>query len=77
VTPHFFKESPEICNKPYRSKCGSGEVVPVHTMMAYRGRGVVEAQINSFLTSALDGREWSASRTDSFTHRERTTVLTE
>jgi len=42
---------------------GKGKVVPVlliehHTMKA-------------FLTSALDGGEWSASRPGRFTHRER------
>jgi hypothetical protein len=37
-------------------------------MKAYWG---VEVYLYAFLTSALDGGEWSASRPGSFTHRER------
>jgi len=32
--------------------------------------GGVELHLNAFLTSAIDGGEWSASRTGSFTPRE-------
>jgi hypothetical protein len=37
-------------------------------MKAYRG---VEVQIHSYLTSALDGGEWLASRPGHFTPREK------
>jgi len=33
--------------------------------------GGVEVQLHTFLTSALDGDEWSTSRTGCFTPRER------
>jgi hypothetical protein len=35
--------------------------------------GVVNAQFYSFLASARDGNEWSASRSGCFTHKERDT----
>jgi hypothetical protein len=39
-----------------------------HTMKTYCG---VEVQIHAFLTSALDGGEWSASQPGHFNRRER------
>jgi hypothetical protein len=52
------------------------KVVPVllfsltehHAMKAYWGMYVL---LHAFLTSALDGSEWSASRSDRFVSRER------
>jgi hypothetical protein len=38
-------------------------------MKAYWG---VEVELHAFLTSALDGGDWSASRPGHFTRRERT-----
>jgi len=37
----------------------TGKAVPVHAM---RHRGGAEVQIHAFLTSSLDGGEWSASQ---------------
>jgi len=39
-----------------------------HAIKAYWG---VEVEIHAFLTSTLDGGEWSASRPGRFTPRER------
>jgi len=39
--------------------------------MPWRGTGWVEVQLNTFLTSALDGDEWSTSGPGSFTPGER------
>jgi hypothetical protein len=50
-----------ISYERYKSK---GKGVPVHIM---KGVGGVEVQLHSFLTSALDGGEWSASRPYRFT----------
>jgi hypothetical protein len=54
---------------------GKGKAVPVlffytehHVMKSYWGSGV---WLHAFLTSALGGREWSASRPGRFTPRER------
>jgi hypothetical protein len=45
--------------------CGTakGQIVPVYVRMAYEG---VDVWLHAFLTSALDGDEWSASRFDRF-----------
>ena len=45
----------------------NGTVAPIHTMNAYIF--VVEVCHHSFLTSALDAGEWSASRPGLFTPR--------
>jgi len=37
--------------------------------------GGVEIQLHAFLTSALDGGEWSASRPGRFTSQERTSPI--
>jgi hypothetical protein len=44
-----------------------GKVVHAHNMKAYRE---VELQFHSFLSSALDRREWSASRPNRFRPKE-------
>jgi hypothetical protein len=41
---------------------GKGEAVALHAMMIYEE---VEIQLQSFLTLAIDGDEWSASQTSS------------
>jgi hypothetical protein len=57
-----------MCNYLVSSK-GTGKIVPVHGMKAYV---VVEIQFHSFLTSTLDGDEWSASCDSHFIPREIT-----
>ena len=42
--------------------------LPMHIMKAYRG---VEVQLHLYLTSAVDGTEWSASRPGRFTPGDR------
>jgi len=44
-----------------------GETVHLHIMKLYVG---VEVQLHSFLTSAIDGGEWSASRSGRFAPNE-------
>jgi len=43
-------------------------VLKYHTMKMYGG---VEIKLHAFLTSGLDGSEWSASHLSCFTSRER------
>jgi hypothetical protein len=43
------------------------KVLPVYAMKGY---GRVEVQVHAFLTSTLDGGEWSASRPGDFTPDE-------
>jgi len=50
----------QACQIPSKSA-----VVPVHAIKACRG---VQVQLTSFLTLALDGGEWSTSRSDLLTH---------
>jgi hypothetical protein len=45
-----------------------GKFVPVYDIKAY---GEVEVQLHSFLTSALDVGEWSATRPGHFHARKR------
>jgi len=44
---------------------GKGKVVPVHVVRAYMGSRVI---VHSFLTSALDGDQWSTACPSHFTH---------
>jgi len=44
--------------------------------MPLRAVGEMEVQVHTFLTSALDGGEWSASCSSCFIPRERTPALT-
>jgi hypothetical protein len=48
---------------------GTGKVVPLH---ATKGYGEGQVQLQSFLTSALDGTEWSTSLPSCFTPTKRT-----
>jgi hypothetical protein len=48
------------------------QLIKHHTMKTYWG---VEVKFQAFLTSVLDGGEWSASRPDSFTPKEKETPV--
>jgi len=48
-----------------------GNRFPVHAMKTYNG---VEVDIPSFLTSALEGGEWSASRSGRLTYEQQLTT---
>jgi hypothetical protein len=75
ITSHFLCMAPSWCNYP-NNTCTTRKLkiklslclTKHHAMKTYLG---VEGQLHAFLTSALDGGEWSASRLCRFTPSER------
>jgi hypothetical protein len=68
--PGLYLHSPSTHSWRVKRKRGKGSLLltKYHAMKMYWG---VEVYLHAFLTSALDGGEWSALRPGRFTHRKR------